>query len=160
MRNNLIVENIIRKYVREILNEEDFNEILSNINRYIFTSIANGEKIEFNVMPKAPYHKALKEFMQYGKFLRFPEKYILDWKDLALENIAKLSSLTEILGHSQWFPFDEFYDTFDYSEEGYENESDKPTFSEWIEKKNKEENTDEYKVNDWDTRYNIFRRHF
>ena len=47
------------------------------------------------------------------------------------------------MGHSQWFPHDDFNDIFD--EDG--------AFTRWIDKMNKKEGTDQYNKYSWDTAY-------
>ena len=121
--------NLIKKIIKEeiskiILTEDidDFYETLSMMPYDIFSDIKKKRKIKFDVIPKNKYHLAVKEFSTNGKILRFPEKYILDWKDLVLNNIAKLHVLTQINGHSTYWPEDEFNDVFD----------DDGQFSKWI----------------------------
>lgn len=114
------IRKIIRESITHILKEtiedvEDFYELENDMNREIFSMIKNNKKIKFNLIRKNQYHNALKEFMVYGRFIKFPENIIYEWKQLILENIVKLSVLTSIAGHSTNFPFEEFFDEFDYS---------------------------------------------
>lgn len=125
MEEKLIREHIrilIREALSKILKEEivsidDWYARQSEITYEILSMIHRHEKVTFDLMPKTQYLSALKEFVKYGQFMRFPTRYILDWKQLLLENIAKLEVLTSIAGHTQSFPYDEFYDIFDSSEE-------------------------------------------
>ncbi len=146
-----IIRKLIREYIEKVINESiyDFYEIHLNLTRELLSDIKQGKKIKFKVIPKMPYWKALDEFIKYRDFFRFPTKYIIQWKDLILENIAKLEILNQINGHSSNFPFDEFEDEFDYNEDRVNN---KPTFSEWIEQKKAEGET-KYKHNDWGSAY-------
>jgi hypothetical protein len=99
--------NYIEFINENIENEDDFREYEYDLTREIFENIKDHEKISFNLIPKNQYHKALKEFMLYGKFIdRFPTKYIFEWKELILQNITKLNVLTNICGHSEFFPYD------------------------------------------------------
>ena len=136
-----ILNNIFRKHLLEyyskrlsedIETEDDWYEYLNEMTREAFTAIATHTKITFDVIPPNQYHHALKEFMQYGKFMKFPEKYIFQWKNLCLENIVKLQVLTSIGGHSSDFPFDEFYDIFDYNQKTGEERAGQ--FSKWRKK--------------------------
>ena len=176
------MKNKLRKHIRKILIESFLKEYEENLERMIFdmpyeilTAIKNQKKIKFDLMPKLPYRRALQEFTKYGQFVRFPEKYILKWKDLLLENIAKLNGLTEIHGHSISFPYDEFHDIFDEPtylgtssqlnifqdtpEEIYEEGE----FTKWRKKRYSETGNEDYKkANDFhtiyeflDTEYNI-----
>jgi len=139
-------ENLIREFYKE-----SFEEKIIYMPYELFMDIKQQRPIKFNVIPKTQYHNALKEFMQYGEFMRFPEKYIMEWKDLLLENIAKLNALTEIHGHSSSFPYDEFYDVFDYNEKT--GNSGGGEFSRWLKKKQKEKNGDRYERNNFYTVY-------
>ena len=102
------------------------------MSRDLFNSINDNIKIKFKLINNNQYHNALRDFMKYGTFMRFPTKYVFQWKNLTLENIFKLSSLSDIHGHSSHFPFDEFYDIFDYNQDtGEERDGD---FSKWCQK--------------------------
>lgn len=140
-----ILNKIFRKYLvehaRKLITESDFDELRINMPYNVYSNIQSQKPVTFDVIPKTQYHHALKEFMQYGKFMRFPSKYIHSWKELALDNIALLNSLTEISGHSQHWPVDEFNDVFD-------NDG---SFTKWVKKMNKLEGKKEYKLNDWGT---------
>lgn len=127
MEVKVIIRKLIREQIEKIfenMSEYDFDELGSiYMPEEMFGMIKSQTPIVFSVIPKNQYHNALKEFMKFGRFMRFPAKYVLEWKDLMLNNVAKLSALTAIQGHANSFPWDEFYDTFG-------NE-----FSKWIKKK-------------------------
>lgn len=111
----LISEIQFKKIILEqrINDVDDFYSLLNNTVYDIFLSIKNKQKIEFTLINPQQYKRALEEYMKFGQFVRFPESVILDWKDLVLYNIALLTSLTEIHGHSSHFPYDDFHDVFD-----------------------------------------------
>ena len=50
--------------------------------------------------------------MQYGRFMRFPSKYIIEWSELIAKNILDLDAITDLAGHGSSFPYDEFSDAF------------------------------------------------
>jgi len=113
-----ILENFIRKTIRQCINEqikseEDFLELMFQVTYDIFMQIKNKEKITFSLINPQQYKRAMEEYMKYGQFIRFPEDKIYDWKELVLNNIMMLEILTQIHGHSSNFPFDGFYDVFD-----------------------------------------------
>ncbi len=156
----LTIRKIIREQIDNLLREDiesvnNWNNFKDELTGQILLMIKNGEKVTFDLIPVSQYHHALKEFMQYGKFMRFPEKYIFQWKQLLLENIAKLEVLTAISGHTSHFPFDEFYDIFNYQKEyqtqqlnlfsrKLEHEKTKGEFSEWAKEKYKETGDKDY----------------
>jgi hypothetical protein len=150
-------KNIIRKIIRECVEKlqkeefetsEDWYYYFDELTRDIFGMIKYKEKVTFNVMPKEQYHNALKDFVKHadpgkpGEFFRFPVKYVFQWKQLILENIAKLDVLTAIGGHTPHFPFEEFYDTFDYNQKTGEDRGG--NFSKWCKKKYKETKNEDY----------------
>lgn len=110
---------------------DEYQDANSNSIWEILNDIKNQKPIKFNLIPKNQYNKALVEFVKYGKFMRFPTKYIFKWKSILINNIAKLSALTTIHGHSDSFPTDEFADIFDTnSDGGYDGNGE---FSKWLE---------------------------
>jgi len=149
---------LIRKILSEVYlvdERETFEDMVYGMEREIFNAILNQEKIRFRLIPKASYHTALREFIKYGRFMRFPEKIIYKWKGLILNNIATLNALTSLHGHSSGFPFDEFYDEFDNEEEKETNQFDLFTkglskktiggeYTQWVKNKFKETNDKEY----------------
>lgn len=157
------MKNKIKTLLREalikgILIKEDvdeFEQILSDMPYEIYSMIRMHKQIRFKLMPKVQYHKALKEFMQYGKFVRFPDKIIFDWKDLLLENIAKLYTINAINGHDTHFPSSEFLDVFDYNDETGEHDGE---YSTWLKAKGLEPKKYQYDWNEHseflDTVYN------
>ncbi|MDA3779290.1 MAG: hypothetical protein PF487_03510 [Bacteroidales bacterium] len=162
---NIINEEIKSFYLNENINIDDWVELEDEYIKDIFDMLNNGEHIKFRVIPKNPYHKALQEFMKYREFYRFPESKIFQWKDLILSNIAKLHILTAIAGHTEHFPFDEFYDVFD-NEESYnsnqynlfsgdlEDVTVDGEYSQWRKQKYKETGNEDYiKDYHWDTAY-------
>lgn len=163
MEEKLIKEHIrilIREAIGKILKEEidsidDWYSFEYELTREIFSQIQRHEKVTFELIPKTQYHNALKEFMRYGSFMRFPERIIFGWKQLLLGNIVKLEVLTSIAGHTESFPYDEFYDTFNYEEEIqtnqynlFNNKLDKEIvegeFTKWAKEKYEETGDKEY----------------
>lgn len=63
------------------------------------------------------YQNALRQYMQYGEAMRFPENVLNEWLNIIVRNTIRLDSNTELAGHSQWFPNDDFKDVY---EEEYE----------------------------------------
>jgi len=114
----ILLKEIIRQKIKECLTEQiksldDFYELIGETCYNIFYSIRDKEKISFELINPTQYKRALEEYMQYGKFVRFPEDKIFDWKELVLNNIALLYCLTDIHGHSSSFPFEEFHVVFE-----------------------------------------------
>lgn len=64
------------------------------------------------------YQNALRQYMQYGEAMRFPESVIDEWLNIIIRNSVKLDSNTRLAGHSTIFPGDAVQDIF---EEEYTN---------------------------------------
>lgn len=128
---------LIKQLLREsLLNEyqESFEDIMASTTNGLLHMIHNQEPIKFSLIPKNQYHHALKEFMRYRQFVKFPTKYIYNWKNLLLNNIGKLEALTSIHGHTSYFPSDDFADTFDYNNET--DEENNGQYTTWLAKHN------------------------
>ena len=88
-------------YVNEYDENYVFNEFMSNPNgKQSWTPLINPDM----------YAKALREFTQYGKLVKFPTKYVYQWMGIILKNTAILRANTNIAGHSSYFPYDEYAD--------------------------------------------------
>jgi len=160
------IEKIIEYYAKDGYNNihdwYDFNR--DNLYE-IFQSIKNQEKIKLHKINPNQYKTALEDFMKFGKFMRFPEKYVYRWKGIMLENTSTLDNLTSIHGHTSYFPFDEFYNTFNdaepYDSKQYNmftGETDEITpdgeFSQWCKQKYEETGDKDYlKDNNFTTAY-------
>ena len=59
------------------------------------------------------YQNALRQYMQYGEAMRFPESVIDEWLHIIVTNTIRLESNTSLTGHSQWFPTDDFSDVYE-----------------------------------------------
>lgn len=116
----LITEQQLLNLLEQTEGEWGFISLQDELTSEVFNAINNKQKIRFQRIKPTQYKQALVEFVKYRDFFRFPTKYIHRWKDMTLHNIALLNALTEIHGHTSRFPYDEFYDTFDY-QESYES---------------------------------------
>lgn len=110
----LITESQYRKIIiEEYTNIDDYHELIYRTEYDVLFDIKLGRKIGFTLINPIQYKKALQEFMDYGKILKFPERLIYEWKDICIENIVLLEVLTQINGHTSYFPFDVVFDVFD-----------------------------------------------
>jgi len=83
----------------------------------------------WRTIPAEQYQNALLDFMKYGSFMRFPTKYVFQWAALVTKNTLDLEAITELAGHSQGFPYDEFCSAFGF-EKGTE-EYEKYSYNNW-----------------------------
>ena len=136
------MKELVRKYIRQIIKESfltenvtdvhDFFEILDSSVRESFGQIKTGVyDLDMDKIKPSMYRKALQEFTRFRAFHSFPTKYIIIWKNMVLENIAKLNAWTSIMGHTSSFPYEEFHDTFNYNEET--DEEGEGEFKQWVE---------------------------
>jgi hypothetical protein len=88
-------------YLEEYNEAYVFNEFLSN---------PNGKQSWGVLINPDMYAKALREFTQYGKLVKFPTRYVYQWMGIIMKNTAILEANTNIAGHSQWFPIEDFED--------------------------------------------------
>ena len=121
------------------IEEHPYYDKLNEYNTYyVLESFENKENLWIPLINPDMYKKALLEFTKFGKFIKFPTKYIYQWMGIIMKNTALLRACTEICGHSQFFPVDEFVDFY------FEGDYDK-----WEEyKSNSEEDSDYYVA--WD----------
>ena len=133
---------IIEDYYNDYNNQDDWYEFKDQNIRDILSHIRNKKIYKLSKIPAMPYKKAIEEFVKYGHFIRFPENFIHRWKGIVLENIATLSNTTELMGHANDAPYDEFYDEFDYNHKT--NTENNGEFSKWCRKKYKETGDKEY----------------
>lgn len=76
------------------------------------------------------YSKALREFTQYGKLIKFPTKYVYQWMGIIMKNTAILEANTELAGHSMGFPY---YEVQDFAErEGVKLNDDYGECVDWL----------------------------
>jgi hypothetical protein len=110
------------KLIKEHKDYYDYYDILNNsvydmLSEFLSAKRQAITKQKFNLIPFEQYRNCLIEFVRYGELIRFPKKYIFKWADLCVKNIAKLYAGTELYGHYQTFPYDEFCDIFFYDDE-------------------------------------------
>lgn len=101
----------------------DFNDLYQEIFAnnevdpiFILSSYKNQESKTQDWTPlikPVQYQNALRQYMQYGEAMRFPENILDEWLRIILTNTIRLDSNTELVGHSQWFPVDDFKDVYD-----------------------------------------------
>ena len=76
------------------LNENNFTDVHDYYEEYddafreILTKMVNGDttKIVLRKIKPQMYQQALNEFVKYGQIVRYPTKYIYDWKDIVIRN--------------------------------------------------------------------------
>ena len=77
------------------------------------------------------YSKALKEFIKYGKLIKFPSKYVYQWMGIIMKNTAILETNSAIVGHREQGPY---YEIADYISNRFniEIEPEYEACNEWL----------------------------
>lgn len=115
---NEAINNILLEREREWTEDEDplaWEYFYEYNPRYVFEEFLNNPKQNNMWGPlinPSEYAKALDEFVQYGKLVRFPAQRVYQWIGLCLKNIALLNTCTYIYGHNVGWPEDDFLDVF------------------------------------------------
>lgn len=103
---NVLHENYDSYY--DALDEYGINYVLNS-----FLENPQGKQNWLPLINPSMYHKALEEFTKFGKIEKFPTKYIYQWMGIIMRNTAQLRANTELAGHTQSFPYEEFSDFLD-----------------------------------------------
>lgn len=114
LKQPLLCEYDTEDYYEKLLNAE--NSIIYDF----FQDKQNGiTQKRWRLIKPTQYKKALMEFMQFGKLMRFPTSVIDDWIDIILTNTAELSTITDLVGHSNDFDFYTYCDILDLDVDEY-----------------------------------------
>jgi hypothetical protein len=121
--------------------EYDYYEEYDDVFREILTKMINGDRTKIILKKIKPqmYQQALNEFMRYGKIMRYPVKYIEQWKDIVVRNTVFLDVNTMFYGHTSYFDVDTFNDYVLNTDETGESVSDWQEAWEYMEKKGYDE---------------------
>ena len=119
---------------------------------YVLNSFLENPQGKQNWLPlinPSMYHKALEEFTKFGKIEKFPSKYIYQWMGIIMRNTAQLRANTELAGHTQLFPYEEFSDFLSsyFGNEDWNIENDNVCYI--------DENGELQEINIFDFCYNI-----
>jgi len=115
----VITEGQYKTLLNEVKDYYDFwdiNYVHDTIQEFLDDKKKGIKKKKWRTIPFEQYRNALIEFMRYGEFMRFPSKYIDQWADIVTENTLSIQANTELAGHTQYFPYDDFCDAFGFEE--------------------------------------------
>lgn len=91
---------------------DDYNPVYDILSEFLDDK-KNGINVKkWNLIPFEQYRNALIQFVRYGEFMRFPTKYIDRWATIVTENTLSIQAITELAGHSSYFPTDDLNDFF------------------------------------------------
>lgn len=114
----------------------DYYEEYDDVFREILQQMINGDTTPIVLRKIKPqiYQQALNEFVKYGALMRFPVKYIYDWKDIIIRNTIFLDVNTMFYGHTSGFDVDTFNDYVLNTDETGERVNDWSEAWEYMEK--------------------------
>lgn len=115
--------NLITKQLEEKKEYYDFYEIdyiWETITEFLEDKKRGISRKKWRLIPFVQYKNAIIEFMKYGVFMRFPTKYIDQWANIVTENTLVICACTELAGHSDGFPYDDFCSAFGFDEDPIE----------------------------------------
>lgn len=113
--------NMIAKSMQESKDYYDFFDInyIYNILSEFESDKENGRTVKkWDLIPFEQYKNALIEFVRYGKFMRFPTKYIDRWCKIITQNTLSIQAITELAGHTSYLNIDDVNDFFYGDENG------------------------------------------
>lgn len=110
----------IRRILCEETGEELYNEAWENghdVSSVLWEFLSDkkeGRKQKhWRLIPANQYYNLLNRFMVHGAGANIPYNVVNGWfTQIILFNTMELEYLTELMGHSQYFPFDDFADVF------------------------------------------------
>lgn len=150
--NKNISNNELLKF-ENILHENEYYDVMDEYGlRYVLDSFLENPQGKQKWQPlinPSMYHKALEEFTKFGKIEKFPTKYIYQWMGIIMRNTAQLRANTELAGHTQLFPYEEFSDFLSsyFGNEDWNIENDNVCYI--------DENGELQEINIFDFCYNI-----
>lgn len=112
--------------LEDIFEEHGCYDLLSEFDYDIKHNI---KQKKWNLIPAQQYHTLLQRFMENPTMARIPYNIVHDWfTNIIVPNAIDIESITNLAGHSAYFPVDDVSDYFDA-----ENVVDYETGSEYLE---------------------------
>ena len=108
-----VTANVHESVLKESLEDHPYWDMLNDYDAwYVFDCFSQNKDLWRPLIQPEMYQQALREFTKYGKFIKFPTKYIYQWMGIIMKNTAILRACTEICGHSNSVPVEEFIEFF------------------------------------------------
>ena len=91
----------------------DLEDITSDMNvDSVLDLVLSGQDMWDNLIDPVKYKNALQEFVKNGQLIRTKTKDVEQWFETIVRNTALLDKITDIVGHSAWFPETEIKEYF------------------------------------------------
>lgn len=110
------IQRIVTECMKNILTEDSYIDILQDIygkyNEFDMlcefeSDKRNGVKtVQFDLIPSKQYKVLLQRYMsaQHPSMARIPDNVVDSWIEKIVENLTKISYITNFAGHSEYFP--------------------------------------------------------
>lgn len=79
---------------------------------------------QWNLIPAQQYHTLLKRYMASPEMARIPYNVVYNWFMTVVKNAVSIEYITQLAGHTQFFPVDDVMDYFGEELNGYEDGSE------------------------------------
>lgn len=138
-KDNTIKSGNVNLTLRESREDNPYISYLEEYSAYnVFEMFECKEKPWITLINPDMYHKALLEFVKYGKLIHFPSNKIYQWFGIIMRNTAILRTVTEIAGHAPYTPTEDFLMVY------FPNEYGDPDYDAWSKYKESIGYTDDY----------------
>lgn len=107
---------LLNESIQDIYNmQEDWDEFgVSSLLSEFFRDKKRGiTKKQWDLIPAQQYQNLLTRYMQDPITARIPDNVVYDWFENVVKNAFDIEYITELAGHSQWFPADEVQEELD-----------------------------------------------
>ena len=107
---------LLNESIQDIYNmQEDWDEFgVSSLLSEFFRDKKRGiTKKQWDLIPAQQYQNLLTRYMQDPITARIPDNVVYNWFEKVVKNAFDIEYITELAGHSQWFPADEVQEEFD-----------------------------------------------
>lgn len=100
--------------IYNIAEDGDYGEIYSLLSDFFYDKEHGIAKKQWRTIPAEQYANLLQRYMQDPMTARIPENVVYDWfENIVVANAFAIEQITELAGHTQWFPWDEVNDEFE-----------------------------------------------
>lgn len=113
---NVKTKKKLNESIQDIYNmQEDFDEFgVSSLLSEFFRDKKRGiTKKQWDLIPAQQYQNLLTRYMQDPITARIPDNIVYDWFEKVVKNAFDIEYITELAGHSQYFPYEEVQEEFD-----------------------------------------------
>jgi hypothetical protein len=106
----------LNESIQDIYNmQEDWDEhgVSSLLSEFFRDKKRGVTKKQWDLIPAQQYQNLLTRYMQDPITARIPDNIVYDWFEKVVKNAFDIEYITDLAGHSQWFPAYEVQEEFD-----------------------------------------------